>query len=176
MNKVVMLNKDNVIVDIVETVKPVKKSRAGVTILCAPEEAEGYVGSDNDTVYAKMGTQFQPTYYDIASLIMVEDIPATVEPLAYKYNAEDGFFANEDPYPDTNLGLTKKVAEKAAAASIGDVEEIGSAASKLYKQGDIFVAGGYTYEALVEINVGNILVVNGNCKLTNINAIINKEE
>lgn len=108
MSKIVMLNKDSVVIDIVDMVKPVKKSRRGVTILCAPEEAEGYVGSDNNTVYAKMGMQFQPTYYDIASLCTVEDVPALITPLNYKYNPEDGFTLNEDSYPDTNLGLTQK--------------------------------------------------------------------
>jgi len=66
------------------------------------------VGSDNNTVYAKMGMQFQPTYYDIASLCTVEDVPALITPLNYKYNSEDGFTLNEDSYPDTNLGLTQK--------------------------------------------------------------------
>jgi hypothetical protein len=66
------------------------------------------VGSDNNTVYAKMGMQFQPTYYDIASLCTVEDVPALITPLNYKYNPEDGFILNEDSYPDTNLGLTQK--------------------------------------------------------------------
>ena len=108
MSKIVMLNKDSVVIDIVDMVKPVKKSRGGVTILCAPEEAEGYVGSDNNTVYAKMGMQFQPTYYDIASLCTVEDVPTLITPLNYKYNPEDGFTLNEDSYPDTNLGLTQK--------------------------------------------------------------------
>lgn len=108
MSKVVMLNKDGVVIDIVDNARPVKKSRNGVTILCAPEEAEGYVGSDNNTVYAKMGMQFQPTYYDIASLYMVEEVPALIAPLAYKYNPEDGFALNKDSYPETNLGLTTK--------------------------------------------------------------------
>ena len=110
MSKVVMLNKEGVLIDIVDHVRPVKKSRKGVTILCAPEEAEGYVGSDNDTVYARVGMQFQPTFYDIARLYQVEEVPAIIEPLAYKYNPEDGFTVNEDTYPDTNLGLTKKSA------------------------------------------------------------------
>lgn len=108
MSKVVMLNKDGVVIDIVDNARPVKKSRNGVTILCAPEDAEGYVGSDNNTVYAKMGMQFQPTYYDIASLYMVEEVPALIAPLAYKYNPEDGFTLNKDSYPETNLGLTTK--------------------------------------------------------------------
>jgi len=178
MSKIVMLNKDSVVIDIVDMVKPVKKSRRGITILCAPEEAEGYVGSDNNTVYAKMGAQFQPTYYDIASLYTVEEIPEQITPLAYKYNPEDGFVLNEDPYPETNLRLTQQMAAKVSEESLGNVEKIGAASCGHYAQGDIFVAGGYPYEALVEINIGNTLVVDGNCKQTNINAVINnlKEE
>ncbi len=113
MNKVVMLNKDNVVIDVVEEVKPVCKSRSGITILCGNEEAQGYIGSDNETIYAKLGTQFQPTYYDIAKMYMVDesDLPSLLKPLVYKYTPEDGFFLNEDTYPDTNKGLTVKTAD-----------------------------------------------------------------
>ncbi len=113
MDKVVMLNKDNAVVDIVDTVKPVKKTDNGITILCAAEEAQGYIGSDNETIYARIGMQFQPTYYDIAKMYMIneEDIPAVVAPLAYKYAPETGFTVNMDPYPDTNKGLTDRMSE-----------------------------------------------------------------
>ncbi len=113
MDKVVMLNKDNAVVDIVDTVKPVKKTNNGVTILCNPEDAQGYIGSDNETIYAKIGQQFQPTYYDIAKMYMISDesIPTVVAPLAYKYDPESGFTVNMDSYPDTNQGLTNRMSE-----------------------------------------------------------------
>ena len=108
MSKFVMLNKDAVVIDIVDVVKPVRKAANGNTILCDPEICEGYIGSDNNTVYAKMGMQFQPSYYDIAQMYMVDEVPALVVPLVHKYSPEDGFTLNEDSYPDTNLGLTQK--------------------------------------------------------------------
>ena len=110
MDKIVMLNKDNAVIDVVENVKPVCKSRSGITILCSNDEAQGYIGSDEETIYAKYGMQFQPTYYDIAKMYTVneDDIPSIVRPLVYKYSPEKGFFLNEDSYPDTNKGLTTK--------------------------------------------------------------------
>lgn len=109
MNKIVMVNKDGAVVDIVDEVKPVRKGGNGVTILCDASQAQGYIGSDNETIYAKIGSQFQPSYYDIAGLYMVDgDIPKIVKPLVYKYSPENGFYINEDSYPDTNVGLTQK--------------------------------------------------------------------
>lgn len=112
MSKIVMINKDGAVIDIVDEVKPVRKGGNGVTILCDASQAQGYIGSDNETIYAKIGTQFQPSYYDIAGLYMVEDdIPKVVKPLVYKYNPENGFYINEDSYPDTNTALTKKTTD-----------------------------------------------------------------
>lgn len=111
MKKCVLLNKDNVVIDLVDTVKPVKKNEEHLVVLCEPEEAQGYIGSDNETVYACLGSQFQQTFYDIASLVWVEDVPAAVRPLMWKYDAENGFYMNEDPYPDTNAGLTTRAAD-----------------------------------------------------------------
>lgn len=108
MSKYVMLNKDNVVVDIVDVVKPVRKAPNGVTILCPADICEGYLGSSDDTIYSKIGMQFQPSFYDIASIYAVEEVPNMVEPLVYKYTVDDGFFLNDTNYPDTNLGLTKK--------------------------------------------------------------------
>ena len=71
---VIMLNKSDVIIDIVETVKPVKINKNGITILCGADEAQGYIGSDNETIYSRMGYQFNPTFYDIAKMYMV-DVP-----------------------------------------------------------------------------------------------------
>lgn len=112
MSKIVMINKDGAVIDIVDEVKPVRKGGNGVTILCDASQAQGYIGSDNETIYAKIGTQFQPSYYDIAGLYMVEgDIPKVVKPLVHKYSPENGFYINEDSYPDTNTALTKKTTD-----------------------------------------------------------------
>lgn len=109
-----MLNKDNVIIDIVDEAIPVMKNKNGITVLCDDDEAQGYIGSDNATIYAKFGLQFQPTYYDIAKLYAVDEVPKLVVPLMFKYGyeTEDAteftFFMNEDKYPETNTNLTTK--------------------------------------------------------------------
>ena len=115
--KYLMLNNSNVIIDIVDTVKPVMKNRNGITVLCKADEAQGYIGSDNDTIYAKFGSQFQPTYYDIAKIYAVDSIPKLVVPLMFKYGFENEgdteltFFMNEDPYPETNTKLTSRTTD-----------------------------------------------------------------
>ena len=147
--KYVMLNKEGTIIDIVDMVKPVKKSRSGVTVLCPPEEAQGYVGSDNETVYAKMGTQLLPSYYDILTICMVDEVPENVSPLEYKYSTIEGFIPNDSDYPDTNTNLTKKTKVneedisdvrkgtienyEATASNSNDIEELREAMMELYE-------------------------------------------
>lgn len=112
--KHLLLNKDNVIIDIVDSVKPVKKNKNGVTVLCGNDEAQGYVASDNDTIIAKFGSQFQPTYYDIFKIYAVDEVPEMVVRLMFKYEEVDGkmeFVMNNNPYPDTNLKLTGRTTD-----------------------------------------------------------------
>ena len=115
--KHLLLNKDNVIIDVVDTVKPVMKNKNGITVLCKADEAQGYIGSDNDTIYAKVGSQFQPSYYDVASVIAVEKVPALVKPLMFKYGFESAeateysFYMNEEEYPETNKNLTVRTTD-----------------------------------------------------------------
>ena len=115
--KHLMLNKDNVIIDIVDKIKPVMKNRNGITVLCKGNEAQGYIGSDDTTIYAKRGTQFQPSYYDIAECYEVDEVPKLVVPLMFKYGLETEdateftFFMNEDKYPETNTNLTTRTSD-----------------------------------------------------------------
>lgn len=103
--KYLYLNKDNVIIDIVDEVRPVFKNRNGLTVLCNIDNAQGYIGSNNETIYPRIGSQFISTYYDIAIMASVDTVPNSVEPLKYKYIAGE-FVENTDPYPDTNVTLT----------------------------------------------------------------------
>lgn len=92
-----LLNKDNVIIDIVEDIRYVKRNSNNLTVLCRSDDAEGYIGSD-DTIYAKSGTQLKENFTDISSFAQAE-VPDTVIPRAYKYS--DGKFTeNNDVYPD----------------------------------------------------------------------------
>lgn len=93
-----LLNKSNVIIDIVENVRYVYKNSNGLTILCFEDKAEGYIGSDNDTIYAKIGMQFQPSFTDIASTAFVDKIPDGVIARSWKY-VDNKFVKNEDIHP-----------------------------------------------------------------------------
>lgn len=104
---VLMLNRNNVIIDICEKIQPVKKSKAGVTIPSALSNAQGYIGSDGEAIYAKIGSQFQPTFSDIASWVYVDEVPVNITPLNFKYE-EGQFIPNTDAFPDTNSGLTSR--------------------------------------------------------------------
>lgn len=124
MNKYLYLNKDNVIIDIVDLPKYVRRNSNNLTILCSPGQAQGLVGSDNETVYAMIGTQFIPSYSDIAGVVPAE-ISGEIVPLKYKY--EDGrIVKNTDAYPETNIELTAKTDKNASdidyIAMMTDVE------------------------------------------------------
>lgn len=107
-----LLNVKNVIVDIVEEIKPVRVSRSGLTVLCGTHQAEGYIGSDNETIYAKSGINMIPAYTDVFSMVSAE-VPVYVKPLAYKYE-EGEFVKNEEPYPMSNVDLTDRTCQNSA--------------------------------------------------------------
>jgi hypothetical protein len=105
-----LLNKDKVIIDTVETVKPVRKSSTGLTILCSMPDAQGYIGADEETIYAKMGTQLIEAYTNIASVV---EYDGEATPLAEKY-VDGEIVPNEAPFPLGNMALTS-AAEKTSA-------------------------------------------------------------
>ncbi|MCX4351693.1 MAG: hypothetical protein OSJ60_08650 [Lachnospiraceae bacterium] len=112
--KHLLLNKDNVIIDVVDDVKYVKKNENNLVVLCHQHDAQGYIASNNESIHAKFGTQFKPDYTDIASEATVEDdIAEEIVPRKFKYiNGE--VVENEDPYPEDNLGLTNATAQNEA--------------------------------------------------------------
>lgn len=107
MSKFLLLNKSDVIIDIVDEVRYVKKNENNLVVLCHQHDAQGYIGSDNETIYPKIGTQFRPSYDDIAKESAVDELPEGVVPLRYKYDWETcKIVENEDPYPADNTTLT----------------------------------------------------------------------
>lgn len=101
-----LLNISNVIIDIVSSPRYVRvNENNGKKVQCFPYEAQGIIGSDNDTIYPLTNKQLISTYYDIQTVVTVEDVPTEVRALAYKY--ENGeFLENEEPYPESNKNLT----------------------------------------------------------------------
>lgn len=127
MSKFLLLNKDDVIIDIVDQIRYVKKNVNNLVILCHQDDAQGYLGSDGETIYAKKGTQFKPSYDDIAREGAVEELPKGVEPLKYKYDFETSkIVPNKDPYPVDNTTLALATSQNAATleyiAMMTDVE------------------------------------------------------
>lgn len=107
-----LLNKTNVIIDIVENVRYVFRNKNDLVVLCRATQAEGYIGSD-DSIYPKAGSQLIPTYDEISSVVQVDEIDDGVCKLAYKY--EDGtFIENEDPYPIDQIALSSTVTKTTA--------------------------------------------------------------
>lgn len=112
MKKYLYLNINNVIIDMVDLPKYVRRNSNNLTILCSVDQAQGLIGSDNETIYAKIGTQFIPSYSDIASVVRAE-VSEDIVPLKYKY--EDGdIVKNPDAYPETNIELTTKTEKNAS--------------------------------------------------------------
>lgn len=105
-----LLNVSDVIIDIVDNIKYVKKNSNGISQLCYPYEAEGIIASDNNSVYLMSGKQITPSFYDIYKAVQVDSIDKGVECLKYKYT-NGKFVVNTDSYPDTNLNLTKTTKE-----------------------------------------------------------------
>lgn len=89
------LNINDIIIDIVEDVKPVRRNVNNIIIPCYPDKAQGYMGTD-EKIYAKMGENFIPQFDDIKTFIGVDEIPEYVVPRAWKY--QDGEFIMAENY------------------------------------------------------------------------------
>ena len=110
------LNNQGVIIDIVEDFKPVRKNKNGITVFCSMDDAEGYIGSD-DQIYAKSGVNLIPAYTDIIRVVMT-DVPEEVVRLAFKY-IDGEFIPNED-----TVILDEKALSESAAEQRADIDYI----------------------------------------------------
>jgi hypothetical protein len=97
------LNINNIIIDIVDDVKPVMKNTNGIIIPCYIDKAQGYMGN-NEKIYAKVGVNFVQQFEDIMSVVGVEEVPEYVVPRVYKY--ENGEFVEADNYELSTSALT----------------------------------------------------------------------
>jgi len=108
----IYLNTQQVIIDIVENFKPIKKNRNNIFIPCDFNDAQAIVGS-NDAIYAKAGINIVPSFSDIFSVVSVDNVPENVEPLKWKY-VDGEFVENTDPYPYDNITLTNTTEKNTA--------------------------------------------------------------
>ena len=105
------LNINNIIIDIVDDVKPVMKNKNDIIVSCYIDKAQGYMGN-NEKIYAKVGMNFVQQFEDIMSVVGVEEIPEYVKPRVFKY--EDGEFSEAENYELPNNELTNSTLQQRA--------------------------------------------------------------
>ena len=105
------LNINNIIIDIVDDVKPVMKNSNGIIIPCYIDKAQGFMGN-NEKIYAKVGVNFVQQFEDIMSVVGVEEVPEYVKPRIFKY--EDGQFTEAEDYELSSQELTSESAKQRA--------------------------------------------------------------
>ena len=88
----VLLNRENIVVDILEYIRYIKlQSSNGIVVACSEEEGTGVIGSDCDTHYVliQADTINSP---NAVRVIEVEEIPSNVTPNLYKFDNETQSF------------------------------------------------------------------------------------
>lgn len=121
------INTEQVIVDIVEDFKPIRRNKNNIFTVCNMDVAHAFIGS-NDAIYPKVGVNIVPSFYDVISVVNVDNIPEDVQVLKWKY-VDGEFVRNSEPYPLNNLPLTIGVSENdSAICDIADLEDVNSTA------------------------------------------------
>jgi hypothetical protein len=121
------INTEQVIVDIVEDFKPIKRNKNNIFIVCDMEKAQAFIGS-NDIIYPKIGVNIVPSFYDVISVVNVDNIPEDVQVLKWKY-VDGEFVRNSEPYPLNNLPLTIGVSENdSAICDVAELSDVNSSA------------------------------------------------
>jgi hypothetical protein len=105
------LNINNIIIDIVDDVKPVMKNSNGIIVKCYPDKAQGYMGN-NEKIFAKVGVNFVQQFEDIMSVVGVDEVPQYVRPRVFKY--ENGEFSEAENYELPNNELTNSTLQQRA--------------------------------------------------------------
>lgn len=91
--KYILLNRQNIVVDIIEeSIRYIKlQSSNGIVVACEEKEATGVIGSDCDTHYVliQADTTNSP---NAVRVIEIEEIPSNVTPNLYKFDNETQSF------------------------------------------------------------------------------------
>lgn len=110
--KYLLLNTQNVIIDIVDNPRYIKKNETtGRKYSCNQIEAAGIMGSDGDTIYNMASTTFNVQFYDIGQVSAVSMVPEDVKPMTHVWTQSEGFTKFSGMAPATNLELTKQQSE-----------------------------------------------------------------
>lgn len=88
----VLVNRENIVVDILEYIRYIKlQSSNGIVVACSEEEGTGVIGSDCDTHYVliQADTVNSP---NAVRIIEVDEVPSSVAPNLYKFDNETKSF------------------------------------------------------------------------------------
>lgn len=88
----VLVNRENIVVDILEYIRYIKlQSSNGIVVACSEEEGTGVIGSDCDTHYVliQADTANSP---NAVRIIEVDEVPSNVTPNLYKFDNETQSF------------------------------------------------------------------------------------
>ena len=105
------LNINNIIIDIVDDVKPVMKNKNDIIVSCYIDKAQGFMGN-NEKIYAKVGVNFVQQFEDIMSVVGVDEVPSYVRPRVFKY--ENGEFLEAEDYQLSADELTSSTLQQRA--------------------------------------------------------------
>ena len=86
----ILLNRENVIIDILETVRYIKlQSGTGYTVACPEQEGTGVIGSDANTHYTLIKADMQHDK-NAVKVMQFDELPEDCKPNYWIYNAESG--------------------------------------------------------------------------------------
>lgn len=88
----VLVNRENIVVDILDYIRYIKlQSSNGIVVACSEEEGTGVIGSDCDTHYVliQADTVNSP---NAVRIIEVDEVPSNVTPNLYKFDNETQSF------------------------------------------------------------------------------------
>lgn len=91
----ILLNRENVVVDILSEARYIKlQSSNGIVVACEEEEGTGVIGSNGDTHYTLIKADVL-NQSNAVKVLEIETIPSDVTPNYSIYNQEDGTFTSD---------------------------------------------------------------------------------
>ena len=91
----ILLNRENVVVDILSETRYIKlQSSNGIVVACEEEEGTGVIGSNGDTHYTLIKADVL-NQSNAVKVLEIETIPSDVTPNYSIYNQEDGTFTSD---------------------------------------------------------------------------------
>ena len=91
----ILLNRENVVVDILSEARYIKlQSSNGIVVACEEEEGTGVIGSNGDTHYTLIKADVL-NQSNAVKVLEMETIPSDVTPNYSIYNQEDGTFTSD---------------------------------------------------------------------------------